>query len=269
MIKACVFDLGGTLVDKYSATPLFSLKQIFKEHNLNISPKLISRGMGMNKYNHIEYIMNNPYVARNWFQQNGSYASKHDLDDLFCRFNEIQFQKSKNIEILPETKSVIDLLKYRNIQTGVTTGFDLPNTLAIKDKLDKNDIHIDSYVSSSCVTDNGRPNPSMIFKNMNNLNINDPLRLIKLDDTGVGITEGKNAGCWTVGVVKWSIYMEMFEIDDINGDNLLHSSEYKQKVEKTKKMFYDHGADFVIHDLSEFKETLDTIIHLNLETMGF
>lgn len=269
MIKACIFDLGGTLVDKYSATPLYSLKQVFQEQNLNISPKLISRGMGMNKYNHIEYIMNNPYVARNWFQQNGSYASKNDLDDLFCRFNEIQFQKSKNIEILPETKPVIDLLQTRNIKTGVTTGFDLPNTLAIKDKLEKNDIHIDSYVSSSCIFDGGRPKPSMIYKNMDNLNINDALRIIKIDDTGVGITEGKNAGCWTVGVIKWSIYMEIFELDDINGESLLHSSEYNQKVEKTKKMFYDHGADFVIHDLSEFKETLDTIIHLNLETMGF
>ena len=269
MIKACIFDLGGTLVDKYSATPLFSLKQVFQEQNLNISPKLISRGMGMNKYNHIEYIMNNPYVARNWFQQNGSYASKDDLDILFNRFNEIQFQKSKNIDILPETKPVIDLLQSRNIKTGVTTGFDLPNTLAIKDKLDKNEINIDSYVSSSCIFDGGRPKPSMIYKNMKNLNINDPLRIIKIDDTGVGITEGKNAGCWTVGVIKWSIYMEMFELDDINGESLLHSSEYKQKVEKTKKMFYDHGADFVIHDLSEFKETLDTIIHLNLETMGF
>jgi len=63
--------------------------------------------------------------------------------------------------------------------------------------------------------------------------------------------------------------MEMFELDDINGESLIHSSEYNQKVENTKKMFYDHGADFVIHDLSEFKDTLDTIIHLNLETMGF
>lgn len=268
MIKACIFDLGGTLVDKYSATPLFSLKQVFQERNLNISPKLISRGMGMNKYNHIEYIMNNPYVSKSWRQLNGSYASKDDLDNLFNRFNEIQFKKSKNIDILPETKPVIDLLKSRNIKTGVTTGFDLPNTLAIKDQLEKNEINIDNYVSSSCVKDNGRPNPSMIYKNMELLNVNDPIRLIKIDDTGIGITEGKNAGCWTIGVIKWSIYMDMFELDDIKGESLLHSSEYKHKVDNTKKMFYDHGADFVINDLSELQDTVNLIIHLNLDAIG-
>ena len=269
MIRGCIFDLGGTLVDRYSASPLHTLKYIFKENNINVSPKLISRGMGMNKRNHIQYIMNNPYVSCNWFQQKGFYASEEDIDDLFIRFNEVQFEKSKKIDILPETKQAIDYLQSRDILTGVTTGFDLPNTLAIKDQLEKNDIKIDSYVSSSCIFDEGRPNPSMIFKNMKNLNINDPIRLIKFDDTGIGITEGKNAGCWTVGVVKWSIYMEMYEMDDIMGKSLLHSREYRDKVEKTKKMFYDHGADFVIHDLSELKDTLDTIIHINLEEQGF
>ena len=269
MIRGCIFDLGGTLVDRYSATSLHTIKHIFKENNVNISPKLISQGMGMNKRNHIKNIFNNQSVTRNWFHEKGSYASDEDIDELFFRFNEVQFEKSKDIDILPETKQAIDLLKSRNILTGVTTGFDVDSTLAIKNKLEENEIHIDSYVSSSCVFDEGRPNPSMIFKNMKNLNINDPIRLIKLDDTGIGITEGKNAGCWTVGVVKWSIYMEMFEKDDIMGDSLLHSSEYREKVDKTKKMFYDHGADFVIHDLSELKDTLDTIIHLNLEECGF
>lgn len=269
MIRGCIFDLGGTLVDRYSTSSLHTIKSIFKENNVMSSPYLISKGMGMNKRNHIQYIMNNSSVARNWHQQKDSYASEEDIDDLFLRFNEVQFEKSKNIDILPETKQAIDYLQSRDILTGVTTGFDLQNTLAIKDQLDQNDIQIDSYVSSSCVSDEGRPNPSMIFKNMKNLNINDPIRLIKFDDTGIGITEGKNAGCWTVGVVKWSIYMEMYEMDDIMGESLLHSSEYREKVDKTKRIFFDHGADFVIHDLSELKDTLDTIIHINLEEQGF
>jgi phosphonoacetaldehyde hydrolase len=264
MIRACIFDLGGTIVDRYSATSLYSLKQVFKEHHMNISPKLISRGMGLNKRNHIENIMDNPFVASNWFRENRSYASSSDIDNLFNRFNEIQFEKSKDIDILPETKPIIDLLKSRNIKTGVTTGFDLPNTLAIKNKLDKNDIQIDNYVSSTCVPDSGRPSPSMLHKNLKELEVYDSHKAIKIDNTGVGITEGKNAGCWTVGVIKWSIYMEMFEPDDINGESLLHSSEYKQKIEKTKKMFYDHGADFVIYDFNELSNTLDEIIHLNL-----
>ncbi len=268
MIRACIFDLGGTIVDRYSATPLFSMKKLFKEKNINISSKLISRGMGMNKRNHIEYILNNPYVATNWFQNYGSYSSQNDIDDLYQRFNQIQFEKSKEIDILPETKPIIDMLQSRNIKTGVTTGFDKLNMLAIKNQLEQNNIHIDSYVSSTCVPDSGRPSPSMIYKNLKQLEVYDSHKVIKIDDTGIGITEGKNAGCWTIGVIKWSHLMEMYESDDINHESLLHSREYQDKVDKTKKIFYNHGADFVIYDLDELSNTLDEIIHLNLETIG-
>ena len=35
-IKACIFDLGGTIVDRYSITPLKSLIETFKTQNINI-----------------------------------------------------------------------------------------------------------------------------------------------------------------------------------------------------------------------------------------
>ena len=36
MIRACIFDLGGTIVDKYSLTPFLSLQKIFSEDNKQI-----------------------------------------------------------------------------------------------------------------------------------------------------------------------------------------------------------------------------------------
>ena len=30
IIKACIFDLGGTIIDKYSLTPLVSFRDILK-----------------------------------------------------------------------------------------------------------------------------------------------------------------------------------------------------------------------------------------------
>ena len=30
MIRACIFDFGGTLVDRYSLVPLLALKKCFK-----------------------------------------------------------------------------------------------------------------------------------------------------------------------------------------------------------------------------------------------
>ena len=40
-IKASIFDLGGTIVDRYSITPLKSLIETFKLHNINIRNDLI------------------------------------------------------------------------------------------------------------------------------------------------------------------------------------------------------------------------------------
>lgn len=47
-----------------------------------------------------------------------------------------------------------------------------------------------------------RPRPFMIHKNLENLNIRNPIQVIKIDDTIVGIEEGLNADCITVGVAR-------------------------------------------------------------------
>ena len=53
-IRLVVFDLGGTIVDKYSLSPFISLRQAFQKKGLIIPNKLIYKDMGMNKYDHIQ-----------------------------------------------------------------------------------------------------------------------------------------------------------------------------------------------------------------------
>ena len=48
----------------------------------------------------------------------------------------------------------------------------------------------------------GRPSPAMIYLNMIRLNIWSTKAVVKVDDTTDGITAGRIAGCWTVGVAK-------------------------------------------------------------------
>ena len=53
MIRACIFDLGGTIVDRYSRSPFLSLKESFKRIKINISDDLIYKDMGKSKQEHI------------------------------------------------------------------------------------------------------------------------------------------------------------------------------------------------------------------------
>ena len=36
MIRACIFDLGGTIVDKYSMTPFLSFKNAFQKQKIKL-----------------------------------------------------------------------------------------------------------------------------------------------------------------------------------------------------------------------------------------
>ena len=72
----------------------------------------------------------------------------------------------------------------------------------------------DCYVTSDLVP-NARPSPSMIFKNMIELDIWVPKSVVKVDDTTGGIKAGLYAGCWTVGIAKTvsEIQTELIYVD--------------------------------------------------------
>ena len=92
------------------------------------------------------------------------------------------------------------------------------------------------------------------------LNINDPRTVIKLDDTVVGIHEGLNANCLTIGVAKWSVYMNIYTIDDayyFHHD--LHKEEMDERLIQSRKILNEAGADFVIDSLDELPSLIDKI----------
>ena len=118
MIKACIFDLGGTIVDRYSLTPLLSLKKLFQKRNIYVTNDLIFKDMGRNKKDHINYIMNDDIILKQWFKMYNEYPSDKDINILFDHFNVIQTKYSDEmIDILPETRECIDYLQFNYIQT--------------------------------------------------------------------------------------------------------------------------------------------------------
>ena len=56
MIRGVIFDLGGTLVDKYSLSPLLNLRKAFQCHKIRLADTLIAKDMGMKKFDHITHL---------------------------------------------------------------------------------------------------------------------------------------------------------------------------------------------------------------------
>jgi len=260
-IRLAVFDLGGTIVDRYSLSSFIALKYAFKRKRINVHNNLIYKDMGINKRKHIEGILNNKYIKRNWFKLYGQYPTSSSVMSVYDEFITYQIGEGiKNIEILPETKKCIQWLKDNNISTGVTTEFSRPIMSALREKLIDEDIHLDKYVSSTCLGKPGRPNPHMMSEIINSLSISNPQRVIKIDDTCVGLLEGKNAGALTIGVAKWSKNMKMTEY---NQEKNMTKEEYVERLKNSREALWSANPDYVIDSLDELPRIIN---HINSES---
>lgn len=260
MIRACIFDLGGTIVDKYSLTPFLSFKDAFMKLNINVSDNLIYKDMGKDKKEHIQLILEDSNIQQQWKLINNSSPNKYDINHIYNLFNQEQYKNSKYIDIIPETYDCINYLKNNNIKTGCTTGFNKENMNNIKDLLKLNNINLDSYVSSTCVKKQDgtfftRPSPGMVNQNLKNLNLTSTKNIIKIDDTNIGIQEGKISGCITVGVTRWSTYMKVTPsiLRNINNDIL------NTRIKDSRNILRESNPDYLIDSLDQLPSVIKHI----------
>lgn len=254
MIRACIFDLGGTIVDKYSRTPFLSLKDTFRNIKINVPNDLIYKDMGLSKQEHIMNILNDPIISSDFKKIYHKNPGFEEGLQVYKLFDQIQQNTSKTIDIIPETKDTISFLKENNILIGVTTGFNKETTNIIKEKLEKNDIFIDKYVSSTCLNLPTRPYPHMINSIMDEFKIDNPKQVIKIDDTKIGIKEGKMAKCWTVGVTRWSNNMFVKDIYD-------EPKEYEliQRIRRSRSILREENPDYIINTIDELPKIIDIL----------
>jgi phosphonoacetaldehyde hydrolase len=252
-IRACIFDLGGTIVDRYSATPFFSLKRAFFKNNIKISDRVILKDMGMSKSEHIGKILCDNTVQKDWLKEYDKYPDPNDADMIYDDFNLEQNKESKDITILPETKSTFEYLKERDVKIGITTGFDKDNMDLILSRMEDQGLYVDGAISSTCLS-RSRPYPDMMNKLKKDFEIENNYQIIKFDDSPVGIKEANNGDFWSVGVVKWSTLMEIVEPEDIMGVGLMSSDEYKKRLINARNILIESDADYVINDLTEMND---------------
>ena len=217
--------------------------------------------MGVDKHHHIDLILKDKYISREWMQKHGKYPDMNSTMSVFDEFIRYQMDDGiKSIEILPETKTCINWLGENSISTGVTTGFSRPIMNAIKEKLLDDDIYIDKYVSSTCLGKPGRPNPHMMREIINSMSISNNRRVLKIDDTVVGIKEGQSVGCITIGVAKWSTNMKMTDYEE---DKRLTKEEYVERLKNSREILWSAKPDYVVDSLNELPKI---IYHINNES---
>ncbi|MCL2816372.1 MAG: 2-aminoethylphosphonate--pyruvate transaminase [Oscillospiraceae bacterium] len=244
-IKAVVFDWAGTTIDYGSFAPVKGFIDGYKSIGIDITSEMARKPMGLLKLDHtreIAKMLDNP-------------ISEEQILKVYSVFEQILFENIENhCDIKDHVAKTVETLRECGIKIGSTTGY----TSAMMEKVLPKAAE-QGYSPDFCIapdqTAKGRPYPYMIWENMKKFEIINPREIIKIGDTAADIEEGKNANCWTVGIIMGSseLGLSRGEVAALPGDEL----EKRKKI--VRAAYYKAGADYIIDDMNELLAVVDDI----------
>jgi phosphonoacetaldehyde hydrolase len=257
-LKAVIFDWAGTTVDFGCFAPTGVFVEVFRQKGIEITLGEARGPMGMHKREHIREISKYPRIAIEWKNMYGDTCTENDIEDMFNNFIPLQLSVlEKHSSIIPELPEALEIIRSMNMKIGSTTGYN--NEMM---KILSAAASIQGYIPDSvvCATDvpAGRPAPWMAFRNAENLGIYPMQAIVKIGDTISDIKEGRNAGMWSVGVVKSSNEMGLTQTQI----NKLDPAEFEKRILEVRDTFLNAGADFVIDSLAEINGLIIRINNL-------
>ena len=202
-VQAVIFDWAGTVVDFGSFAPTTIFVEAFRrEYDFDISLAEARVPMGLGKWDHIKAVGELPEVSQRWQDKFGQPMQKEDIDKIYQTFMPLQIAKvAEHADLIPGAKAVIDGLREEGIKIGSCTGYPRVVLDALIPTAKENGYSPDCAVATDDLAVGGRPAPYMVLQNMIELAVTDVKACIKVDDSVPGITEGLNAGMWTVALL--------------------------------------------------------------------
>ena len=256
-VKAVILDWSGTTVDAYVVAPAVVFVEVFKKHGVEISMVEARGPMGLRKDLHIKMLTQEPEIAERWKAVHGSTPGQAEVDAMFADFVPMQLAcLHKYTDLLPGVAEVTQRLQARGIKIGSTTGFVRSMVDVLEAASAKQGYKPDASVAGDEVVHGARPTPHMVYKNLDLLGVHTIQSVVKVDDTVSGIGEAQNAGCWGVGVVRHSNYMD---VDTPEQGAALSEAEIARRMAKTQDILEKAGAHYVIDSLADIEPVIEDI----------
>ena len=256
-VKAVILDWSGTTVDAYVMAPAVVFVEVFKKQGVEISMPEARGPMGLRKDLHIKALTEDAEIRERWKSVKGKYPDQADVDRMFEHFVPAQIKCLPNYSaLLPGIADVTQAMQKSGIKLGVTTGFLRSMVDVLLDDARKQGFHPDATVAGDEVLQGARPKPHMVYKNLDLLDITTIQSVVKVDDTVSGVGEGLNAGCWAVGVSRYSNYMNINTIEEADS---LPDEEIKRRTEQTRDLLRRAGAHYVVDSIVELPDVIEDI----------
>lgn len=254
-LQAVVFDWAGTVIDHGSLAPMGVFVKAFERFGVEITIDEARGPMGMAKRDHIATLMRQPRIAAAWAAKHGAAPGEAEIDrvyEVFVPMNvEVVTDFAEMIDGVPET---IDRLRARGLKIGSTTGYTREIMARVLPVAAEQGYAPDNLVCAGDLPA-GRPTPLMMYQCFLDLNVWPASAVVKVDDTEVGIAEGLNAGCWTVGIaVTGNVFglsaEDTFDLDEETFEEM----RYAAFAKLTRA-----GAHYVIDSVADIDSVLDEI----------
>ncbi|PNS00748.1 beta-phosphoglucomutase [Petrotoga mexicana DSM 14811] len=187
MIKACIFDLDGVIVDtaKYH---YMAWKKLADQLNIPFNKKDNERLKGVSRMKSLEIILDL-----------GNLNLRHEeKEELAQKKNNWYVEYINNMdknELLPGVEEFIKNLKRKGIKIAIASAS--KNTKLILKRLNLEEV-FDAVIDGTMIS-NAKPNPEIFLKASNYLNLK-PEECVVFEDAVAGVQAAKRAGMKVIGV---------------------------------------------------------------------
>lgn len=256
-VTALVGDWSGTLADPYVIAPAKVFVEVFRRQGVEVSMSEARGPMGLKKDLHIQRMFEDPAISARWQARHGRVPGEVDLVTMYADFVPLQLEVLRDhAALLPGIGETMGRLQARGVKVGATTGFTRAMVEILVDEAAKQGFNIDASVGGDEVRNGARPSPHMLYECLDRMGVDQIRSVVKVDDTTSGIYEGHNAGCWTVGVARYSNYMD---VDTLEEGEALQGDDLSWKLFEARRKLAEAQPHYVIDSLADIEPVIEEI----------
>jgi phosphonoacetaldehyde hydrolase len=241
-VRAVVLDWAGTAVDYGCLGPAQVFVEIFAAQGVAVGLEEARRFMGLEKRAHIRRMCGEAAVAARWSAVHGRPPGEGDIDRLYeATVPLMAAAAAARAAPIPGLLDAVAAWREQGIKLGSTTGYTAPIMAALRPAAAKQGYRPDAVVCATEVPA-GRPYPWMCYLNAIRLEVFPMAAMVKIGDTLPDISEGLNAGMWTVGVTCSGNEMGL----DAGEVAEMAPAELEARLAPIRRRFREAGAHYVI-----------------------
>jgi phosphonoacetaldehyde hydrolase len=254
-VRAVVFDWAGTMVDFGCMAPVRALLAVFGDEGVPITDAEARADMGKAKRDHVASLIANPDVTARWADRHGEAPGEAQIDRIYARLEPAMAAAAAEAsDLIPGAAKTFAALRALGVRIGSGSGYTPAMMAAIRTRAAEQGYEPECVICSGD-TPSGRPAPLMTWAALIALDAYPARACIKVDDAPVGIVEGREAGCWTVGISASGNGV------GLTADALarLSEDERRARIDAAAAQLREAGADFIIDDVSQLMPVVHAI----------